>query len=488
MKALSKNIGMWVLFIGLLPGFCLAGSYIETRPEYIDSLRVGQQHDILWAPTGQHHRIEIVGIENDSATDGIRVHFKHTGILITNFSDEKIEFTPDPIDEVITSTAPRKVKSAAGSVALTTGAGAAGIAGVQYLLIEDSSVKRKIDAAYRRINELREQMGYMWEQVESGYISLRDDIVAVNTKVVSRTSDYGLQRIQISTGAGREVYAVADRTHADLRNLEWLSEDQEFAERANLIRAQLLTARLDSPLKRNFYEISKTSLIHADRTSFVGDKEGADFLLDIAQKSADVLVGLDPFTGFARNIYETFTGKNLITGLELTEAERVLAAIGVITGGAVAAAAKAYRLLAPIAKKIAPRAIRTFQAVRQFLSRTGNGFELVGGGTEVRKIHLRSPANSKWGFRPDHLNKHFFGYGRHSLSIIDPKGNPDIWMSNILDTVQRAPTKVHRGGIIDILHTYEKADKSGVYKLGVRLHQRPDKSYDLVTILTDQRR
>jgi hypothetical protein len=430
--------------------------------------------------------IIVTNIENAPEYGGVRVHIKPAKVLIEDFSDEAIVFTPNPINELPEADIELPINQSGPNY--SSGAGAGSIAAIQYLLVEGSADKKRLDEAYRRIDELERKMGDMWDKVESGYIDLENNIITVNSKIVDRNDSQKSSTIESFNLNDKQVYILPDQSHKELKNIKWLSEDSTFITRANLIRSQLTGARLDSPLKREFYDISKHSLVHADRVQFSGDAEGADFLLDVAQKSADVLVGLDPYTGFARGVYETFTGKNLITNTVLTDGERTVAALGVLTGGVAVSAMKAYRLILPIAKKMAPHLMKSYQAIRQFLTKTGNGFELVGEGSKVRRIHLRSDIEPSFGFRPKHLNKHFFGNSRYALNVIDPKGSTDIWMNNIMDLAQKAPTKTYPDGVIDIIETFEKADKAGVYKMGIRLRERADKSYDIITILTDQRR
>ena len=88
---------------------------------------------------------------------------------------------------------------------------------------------------------------------------------------------------------------------------------------------------------------------------------------------------------------------------------------------------------------------------------------------------------------PKHLNKHFREDPDFALKFIDPKGNTDMWMQNIADLAQRAPVKAFDDGVIEMRHTYQKADKSGLYKLGLRLKQIDDGSFDVVTVLTSQK-
>lgn len=49
-------------------------------------------------------------------------------------------------------------------------------------------------------------------------------------------------------------------------------------------------------------------------------------------------------------------------------------------------------------------------------------------------------------------------------------------------------TTTREGGIQDIMGTFEKTDGSGKFRLGIRISPKDEGSFDLVTVLTIQRK
>lgn len=76
----------------------------------------------------------------------------------------------------------------------------------------------------------------------------------------------------------------------------------------------------------NFLSISTDALIG-------GDLESSKQFEEIATAIVDIGLGLLPVVGVGKDVYELFTGKNLVTGEELSTFERGLAAVGILTAG-----------------------------------------------------------------------------------------------------------------------------------------------------------
>jgi len=142
------------------------------------------------------------------------------------------------------------------------------------------------------------------------------------------------------------------------------------------------------------------------------------------------------------------------------------------------------RVLSPASKS--PDATAT--AATRILERPASAYpEIAGKGARTRKINYRPRnADARWGLTKQHLEKHLFGEGPNSLSVIDPAGNADIWKTYIQELAGRAPTATRSGGVEDIIGTFAKADGSGSFRLGIRVARGLDDSFDLVTLLTRQ--
>jgi hypothetical protein len=64
-----------------------------------------------------------------------------------------------------------------------------------------------------------------------------------------------------------------------------------------------------------------------------GDKQKGDFAKELAVTALDTALSLTPGVGFAKDIYEASTGKSLVTGEKLSNFERTMAVVGILTVG-----------------------------------------------------------------------------------------------------------------------------------------------------------
>jgi len=96
--------------------------------------------------------------------------------------------------------------------------------------------------------------------------------------------------------------------------------------------------------------------------------------------------------------------------------------------------------------------------------------------------------HADWGFTDFHIDKHFFGSGSYSLSRIDPQGGFETWLTHLQLLSRRPITTLRSNGMQDIIGRFEKADGSGRFRLGLRLMAKDDGTFNLVTVLTGQRK
>jgi hypothetical protein len=97
-------------------------------------------------------------------------------------------------------------------------------------------------------------------------------------------------------------------------------------------------------------------------------------------------------------------------------------------------------------------------------------------------------SDPEWGLTAAHIEKHFLGEEPFSLSQIDPGGNVDVWLGHLRDLATRPYTALRNDGIQDIMGTFAKTDGSGRFRLGLRISAKDDGTFDLVTVLTSQRK
>jgi hypothetical protein len=129
----------------------------------------------------------------------------------------------------------------------------------------------------------------------------------------------------------------------------------------------------------------------------------------------------------------------------------------------------------------------TLRPVETPLSRR---ISIIDHGVAPRRVNVfpRNPldVNSNWGLRASHLQKHFYGNSGHALRQIDPGGTSDKWAQQLSRLFSMPETSRTSNGMIDIVSRFPRSDGLGSYKMGVRLFQRPDGTFDLVTVLTKQ--
>jgi hypothetical protein len=112
---------------------------------------------------------------------------------------------------------------------------------------------------------------------------------------------------------------------------------------------------------------------------------------------------------------------------------------------------------------------------------------LSGNATQPRVINYTpTGGRGRWGLTEKHLEKHFFGSGKLSLSTIDPGGNAETWASQLQELATRPSSKTLNDGIQDVMGTFERSDGSGHFTLGIRISPKDDGTFDLVTVLTSQ--
>jgi hypothetical protein len=120
---------------------------------------------------------------------------------------------------------------------------------------------------------------------------------------------------------------------SNLYSIDFKSNDtalvQELKELETIFRASRTFTEKGQESRRYGLEMIRQS----DLSSVSGDLEAAHAFKQYAEAFADIVVGLDPITGPVRDIYEAFTGKNLITGKKLDSVERTFAVLGAVSFG-----------------------------------------------------------------------------------------------------------------------------------------------------------
>jgi hypothetical protein len=130
----------------------------------------------------------------------------------------------------------------------------------------------------------------------------------------------------LPTAAYLDVLKSSDQTTV------FATPDWDLAQRLHATYADMKSApQLAGPAVLG--DFAKSALRQADAESALGNDLDAEALFAVGKAAADVLVGIDPITGALRSTYELATGMNLITGAQLSTAERALAGLNLMMLG-----------------------------------------------------------------------------------------------------------------------------------------------------------
>ena len=80
-------------------------------------------------------------------------------------------------------------------------------------------------------------------------------------------------------------------------------------------------------------DLAAEALARADQAIGFGQRGQGQMFREVAVQLIDFALGVIPGVGFAKDFYEAYTGKSVLTGAELSEIERSFAIIGVATAG-----------------------------------------------------------------------------------------------------------------------------------------------------------
>jgi hypothetical protein len=293
------------------------------------------------------------------------------------------------------STGPNESSSGTSSAA-SAAAGAAGVTTLYRILVVPPSVERQLKQAKRELGDAQAA------RVEAEH-AFRIRIEEANAKAESWSRDLA-ERLSrpmpppiIFTSAPSLEPSGAEQFHTP-----------NAADRAELssISATISNARVFSGFNAEVKEIGSAALNAADEASIAGDRVGFGAAITVARTMADVLVGLDPFTGLARDTLEYFTGVNQITGEALTSNERTLRLVGMAAGVVsfgvassflrvtekIVAIAKRFRRVTPPPSLLLENASRLIRTDRGAFELTNHAVWRVGS-RELTNAQIRATIN-----------------------------------------------------------------------------------------------
>jgi hypothetical protein len=131
--------------------------------------------------------------------------------------------------------------------------------------------------------------------------------------------------------------------------------------------------------------VGREAIVKADQEYAAGDIDSGNSTLKIAYTVLDVAASITPGVGLAKDIYESVTGKNAITGEKLETFDRSMAIIGALTGGIGSKVGKGIKLLRELAlaTEVAEDAIKTQKAFEVAESAIGAGIKTEKEATEI---------------------------------------------------------------------------------------------------------
>ncbi|UXR63381.1 pre-toxin TG domain-containing protein [Bdellovibrio bacteriovorus] len=114
---------------------------------------------------------------------------------------------------------------------------------------------------------------------------------------------------------------------------QYSSPDPALVSELQTIENVLRSVRTSDPNRRESRDWGLRLVQQSDQASALGDAETAEAFRKYSEVFADLAVGLDPITGPLRDVYEAFTGKNLVTGESLDGFDRTFAVVGALSFG-----------------------------------------------------------------------------------------------------------------------------------------------------------
>ncbi|HET9236147.1 MAG TPA: pre-toxin TG domain-containing protein [Oligoflexus sp.] len=98
-------------------------------------------------------------------------------------------------------------------------------------------------------------------------------------------------------------------------------------------RGKLDPNAADYGVRKTLLDFGDAALDEAEISYRAGNVVEGNAWYEIGMAAADAALSLTPGVGWAKDVYESITGKNLLTGKELTKFERGMAIAGALTGG-----------------------------------------------------------------------------------------------------------------------------------------------------------
>lgn len=123
-----------------------------------------------------------------------------------------------------------------------------------------------------------------------------------------------------------------------------------YANRVEKLTNSLDVNSVEGRTANTLLKISRASIVKADEFYAAGQESLGDAYYEFAIAVLDTVASFTPGVGWAKDTFEAITGKNMLTGEELTEFERSMAIVGSVTGGVGSKAGKGLKILKNMAE------------------------------------------------------------------------------------------------------------------------------------------
>ena len=122
---------------------------------------------------------------------------------------------------------------------------------------------------------------------------------------------------------------------------EFKSSEGEFLEKSKVLYEKLYQANPYHEQGLRARDIGLSAVETADEEYAKGNKEEANLAYQIGEGMSDIALGVLPYVGLAKDVYEAFVGRHLLTGRALSVFERALSVAGIVLSGVTAGALSA---------------------------------------------------------------------------------------------------------------------------------------------------
>ena len=161
------------------------------------------------------------------------------------------------------------------------------------------------------------------------------------------------------------------------------STDANFVNELSDIRKTLLSSNRSDIQGINIRNTGLKFTELADESHSNNELDDANAFKSFAYAAADLLFGIDPITGTGRDIYEGFTGYNMITGEKLSGLERGFSIAGMVSFGYGSKIGKGLLGISKIAK-----AFKNSKTVQKAINHARTAFTTFANSTIYRKSEL----------------------------------------------------------------------------------------------------